>query len=267
MNNKTTNTLVAYTQLLGTFYSIPPLISTTEISTALLGCLHLIRSHVGNVLSEHRQKLFVAIKDDPIRWVQLAIPLEKRSIYTEALVHLIGAYPKWRKSPCYTALPEYLLLMIVQKTKELRKLRTEIERDMLLTTLRYGPNRAPLDPTEREQTETWITVQIFRDQLAQRIYKLDRDSNGAGIFFRELHKRTLEALDIENVREMCQGTMHSDWKELNADLKDLKDYVGELVEDLARNELMIEPDAHGVGYLTCAKIDDKDIPWSATVES
>lgn len=61
--------------------------------------------------------------------------------------------------------------------------------------------------------------------------------------------------------------MKLEWAELGDDLQRLKDYAADLVQDLAVNELMIDPDANNVGYLTCAKIRDEDIPWLAGASS
>ena len=275
--------LKCYTQIFGTFYSIPPHISTNSIIAALvqteslantateLGCLHLLRPYTGNVFSQYRQALFLAIKADPARWIQLAISFENQSIYTECLVHLIGAYPGW--SPAWptkrTVLPEYLRNLIKRKSHEIDLERTEIERNILLTSIPYGRKGLPLDPTDRRQTETWLTVQAFRDQLAQRIDKLDRtrDALSRGTLFRGLFKGTLPCLQTEHVRKICKGIMHCDWQEIDDDLKSLRDHTGKLVADLAANELMIDPDANGVGYLTCAKIKNEDVPWLATSHS
>jgi hypothetical protein len=278
-----TAALTCYSQVLGTFYSIPPQISSTKISTALvqsesltnlateLGCLHLVRSYIGDVLSQHRQALYLAIKSDPARWIQLALALQNQSIYTECLVHMIGAHPRW--SPTWptkrTALPEEILSLVKRKSQKLDQMRTELERDLLLATLPYGQKGVPLNPADRAQTETWITVQIFRDQLAQRIDQLDRtrDSLSRGTLFRGLHKGTLPYLETDHIRSICQGTMRSDWRDLADDLKCLKEYTGLLVKELAANELMIDPDTNDVGYLTCAKIEGEDVPWLASLQN
>lgn len=272
-----------YTQIIGTFYSIPPEVSSSNIGMALvqsesltkiateLGSLHLLRSYLGNIFSQHRRALFLAIKSDPARWIQLAIPLQNQSIYTECLVHLIGAHPRWNNTWATkrTALPEDIRNLIKRKSEEVDRIRTELERDLLLTSLPYGRNNLPLDPTDRGQTETWITVQVFRDLLAQRIYKLNSThaTLSRGTLFRGLLTGTLPFLETENVRKICQGTMPSHWNELHEDLELLKGHAGKLVAELAANELMIDPDANGVGYLTCAKVKDEDVPWLATSQS
>ncbi|KAF2254017.1 hypothetical protein BU26DRAFT_418224, partial [Trematosphaeria pertusa] len=268
-----------YTQIFGIFYNIAPQVSTTDIGTTLvqseelvkiaaeLGCLCLLRPHLGNVFSQYRQALFLAIKSDPARWIQLAIVLENKSIYTECLVHLVGAHPCWPWLTRRTALSQDLRKLIAGKSEELDRMCVEAERGVLLATIHLG--RGPLDPTERNQTETWLVVQVFRDLLAQRIDALDRDKRAAlkrGTFFRAIVADKLEVLDSENVRKICQGTMNSDWKDLVEDLRSLKNYAAEVIAEVAANELLIDPDACGIGYLTCAKVELEEVPWLATTE-
>jgi hypothetical protein len=116
----TSSSVEYYTQVFGTFYSVPPQLSSSDIGMALiqseslvkiatdLGSLHLLRSYIGNVFSQHRQTLFLAIKSDPARWIQLAISIQNQAIYIECLVHLIGAHPRWNNNwiTKRTALPE-----------------------------------------------------------------------------------------------------------------------------------------------------------------
>jgi hypothetical protein len=61
--------------------------------------------------------------------------------------------------------------------------------------------------------------------------------------------------------------MDSDWNDLHDDLKLLKDHAAEIVAELAVNELMIDPDGNGVGYLTCTKIKNEDVPWLASPQN
>lgn len=96
-----------YDQILGAFYSIPPSIPTNHIAAAFthseclvkyannLDCLHLLMPHINNTLLQYRQVLFTAIKSDPARWLLLANHLQNGSIYTEAMIHLVGAHPCW----------------------------------------------------------------------------------------------------------------------------------------------------------------------------
>jgi hypothetical protein len=69
-------------------------------------------------------------------------------------------------------------------------------------------------------------------------------------------------MEYEAVRRLVQIVMPSAVETLGEDIKILKDFA-EIVEDLARNELSLDVEDIMVGYLTCAKVERKDIPWQA----
>jgi hypothetical protein len=48
---------------------------------------------------------------------------------------------------------------------------------------------------------------------------------------------------------------------LTEDLAILKREASIYVEDLARNECLLDVEAQKVGWLTCVKIEKEDIPW------
>jgi len=66
----------------------------------------------------------------------------------------------------------------------------------------------------------------------------------------------------EEVRRMVQRVIPSAIETLGGDLKIVKEYASDYVKDLARNELSLEEE-HGVGLLTCSKIERDDILWRA----
>jgi hypothetical protein len=262
-----------YSQVFGAFYNIALSISTYDVRATLvqseelikiagnLGCLHLIRPHLGNVFSQYRQNLFVSIKSDPPRWILLAMALENASIYEECLIHLVGAHPTWPWPTKRTVLHPELRQLIANKSAFLDKLCTEAERDLLVATIRVGKD--PVSPHERGNVDTWMVVQVFRDALARHFHSLghsiSKKAKNRGTFFRGLHKGSY--MDTEDVRGMCQEIMNSSWKDLSDDLKALKAYAADTVEMLAKNQLMIDPDTHEVGYLTCIRIESKDFLW------
>lgn len=93
--------------IFGAFYNVNPHIVANNIKAAMskveqlvrvaqqLGCTHLVTSHVGNALVQHRQSLYKDILADAPRYLLLSLALESVFLYTEALIHLVGAYPNW----------------------------------------------------------------------------------------------------------------------------------------------------------------------------
>ncbi|KAF2181679.1 hypothetical protein K469DRAFT_691770 [Zopfia rhizophila CBS 207.26] len=244
--------------------NISPPISTTDIGTTLiqselitqiaeeLGSLHLIHPHLGSIFAQFRQELYVAIKGDPARGIKLSIPLENSSIYTEAMIHLVGAHPAWPWPTNRTSIPSALRQLIAHKSKELDVQCLEAEHDLMLNTITVGKR-----PT---------IIQLFRDWLCNVLTEQSetrsKQSLERGTLFRNLYKGGEAYLPFEEVKEVC-GTIRgmSEWTDLSGDLKMVKQYGAAAAEDLARNEFMIEPKANGVGYLTCVKVELKDIWW------
>jgi hypothetical protein len=274
--------IACYTQILGSFYNIPPKLSTTNITTALtqseslikiateLGCLHLLQAHLSSIYANYRQSLYHAISADAPRWLALSLALENRAIYTECLIHLVGAHPKLPWPTRRTAIPDPVQHLIAQKARDLATLRGDVERELLLVTLHIRDLRTqrdrPFDPREKAEIEPWIVVQVFRDEIAQHISKVDKHPEASvhlGKLYRGISKGSFNWLSTEYVREMVMPTMKLEWKDLGEDMKKLRASAATAVERLADNQLMIDPDAHGVGYLTCVKVGDRDIPWLA----
>lgn len=280
--NHYSKTIACYTQIFAAFYNIPPNISTTSISAALsqseslvnlaaeLGCVHLLQSHLASVYVSYRQDLYIAIAQDPPRWLHLSLSLENRSIYTECLIHLVGAHPKMPWPTRRTAIPDALQHLIQQKAEKLATRRGEVERELLLLTLHIidplTRRKRPLDPREKAEFESWLAVQVFRDELAQHISAVSDHSTPSlhlGRLYRGIYRGDWRWMSTEYVGEMLEPTMRLKWKDLGEDMRGLRAQAGKVVERLAQNRLMVEPDGRGLGYLTCVGVGDGDVPWLA----
>jgi hypothetical protein len=101
---KYANTVDIYNQIPSSFYAIPLRIPSDTISTTLSFCESLVKiSHspnctplistpISTALHGHRQSLYTSISSDSARWLLFSILLEDSAIYTEALIHIIGAH-------------------------------------------------------------------------------------------------------------------------------------------------------------------------------
>lgn len=269
-----------YNQVFGAFYNIPPSIPINSISAACthseqlvkladtLGCLHLITPHISTALLSYRQTLFTAIKDDPARWLLLSLRLENDNIYTESLIHLAGAHPCWPwPTPTKRAhLPDSTRHLIAKKSNELDQACLEAERSLLLLlTIRIGHNSSPVQPQDPSHFPTWFVVQTYRDVLARELHTLESSKTAAlkrGTMFRKIWRGGSAYMDYEEMRRLMEQIMPSAVENLSEDLALLKEFAGKIVEDLARNEAMVDVEACGVGWLTCVRVErGEDIPW------
>lgn len=265
-----------YDQIFKAFYSFPPDVSATDIKTATieaeqltkiaqdLGCTHLISSHIGNTLLQHRQTLYKAILADPPQYLLLALALQNDFIYTESLIHIIGAYPCWPWPTKASTLPDSILNLITRKSSELDNEVQLIERELLLLTI-VTPRGAPFSPEIASQFDTWFVIQLFRNTIASVLREHDksRPSLKRGSLFRKIRAGGSKYMVYEKVRKMVGRVMPNAVEELDENLGILKKKAGEIVEELARNEACLDVEKSRVGWLTCVKIGREDIPWRA----
>ncbi|KAG9200214.1 hypothetical protein G6514_007426 [Epicoccum nigrum] len=284
--------LRAYTQIFAAFYNINPQLSSTDIRAATsqaeqtasiaqkLGCINLISPHLSNALLQHRQALYKAILLDAPRYLLISLSLEDAFIYTEALIHLIGAHPCSPWPTPFATLPFITRALIARKAEQLNKEVLEVERELLLLTIVHvnGTRKQPYRYDVSSEFDTWFVVQLFRDTLTSVLRSNDESIAPPlkrGEFFRKVSRGGSAYMVFEDVRAVLLRVMPSAVETLREDLNDLKASASELVGELARNELSLDGDEVArtevvkdgkrikAGWLTCAKVEDREILWRA----
>jgi hypothetical protein len=269
-----------YNLILSSFYSLPltvPLsstISTLSVAESLvsisanLNCTHLISAPLSALIHSHHRTLYTSIATDPARYLALAITLHDSSIYTESLIHIIGAWPCWPWPTRRETLPTEILDLVMRKAEGLEQMCTDAERDLLLLTIQIG--NTPVEPSDHSQFDTWFVVQMFRDTLARTFHGLDCDSNRSlkrGTLYRRIRRGGTSYMPYEEMRRVIGRVMSSALECLEEDLDMLKRLASAIVREVARNELVLDVEESNVGYLTCVKIGKGNLPWLAHKES
>ncbi|KAF1915529.1 hypothetical protein BDU57DRAFT_451230 [Ampelomyces quisqualis] len=264
-----------YNQIFGSFYSIsltiptatlPITLSTSETLVKIansLACIPLISTQISTALHHHRQTLYTSISHDPARFLLLSISLQNEAIYTESLIHIIGAHPSWPWPTARAVLPPSILAIVTRKSAQLSILCTEISRELLLTTFTVHNDR-PVDAQNHSEFDTWFVVQIFRDTLARSFNALDdnrRPSLRRGSLFRKIGRGGSAWLRIEEASKLMRKIMPSALGSLEEDLEALKDYASGVVEKVARNRSLVDVEKEEVGWLTCVEIGKGDVLW------
>ena len=275
-------TIDLYDQIFSTFYNIPIDLSAANIAASLthsenltktarnLGCLESLASltfQINATLLQHRHALFRAIKNDPARWLLLSLSLQNDSIYTEALIHMSGAHPCWPWPTPRSNLPEEILRLITTKSASLNHLCTEVERSLLLLTIHVGrnANSHAVSPVTNSEFDTWFIVSTFRSILGKELTELDNNRKKPllrGTMFRKIRKGE-GYMPYEDMRRMMEQVMLSSVQNLSEDLAMLKREASVYVEELARNECLLDVEGQKVGWLTCVNVGKEDIPWRA----
>jgi hypothetical protein len=163
-------------------------------------------------------------------------------------------------------LPDKLKQFVVRKSAELDKLCMETERELLLLTIhihKFGP----VEPHQHSPFDTWFMVQTFQNTLARTFHTLETDSKAPlkrGALVRKIKKGGEEYMGLGEMRRLIGRIMPSALGNLSENLDMLKGVASEVVEDVSRNELVMDvQEGKGMGYLTYVKIGDRDIPWKA----
>ncbi|KAL1628561.1 hypothetical protein SLS56_005793 [Neofusicoccum ribis] len=177
----------AYDTILRHFYGLPIHVDTVSVQHSIFqaeilvsvfriyGCLPAIRPHLGNLFSQYRQKLFEAIAEDPSRWLNLSIPLESASFYTEAFIHLVGSLPCVLRSNSKPDLSPTILSKLKRKHEQLKHMQGDVIGELFRLTIHVDDKPVKMS----ESLETWLTVQLFRDWLAVELDKIERPHTGS----------------------------------------------------------------------------------------
>lgn len=287
----------AYDNLFRDIYGLPVLLQSESVHQSLFqaevlvpifrtyGQLASIRAQVENVFSQYRKKLFEAIMQDPVRWLNLSILLESSSIYTEAFVHLAGSLNSFLRTNTKSNIPPVVLAQLKRKDEKLKSAKEMVVGELSRLTVHVDGKPVKMGGS----LETWITVQLFRGWLAVELDKIERqgaDSSrrlsgdrvsgnsgtvpyGIGTLLRRIYRGGDAYLAYDKVIKEIKETFEflgSDWEDLADDLRALKDYASRTVKKICSNNLMIDPESHKIPYLTCVDVAPNEFPWMLLAE-
>ena len=262
-----------YKSLFAAFYDEPLNVSNDDTQVALkqtedlvevaktLQAVPAIRAQVSNVLQEFRQKIYVAIKDNPPRWLNLSLELESAPIFSEAIIHIIGCWPDWPWDTPRQALAPELVPLIEHKARALKAQRWEVDRMLLINTINYGEGDQLRSATLKEDPDAWLAVGIFRDWFVLELNSCATPSE-IGRVYRKLLKggdAYLTNAEVDPTVEWVGSNLDPD--SIIKDLQLMKNFASKAVENICENGLMVSPDALDLGYLTCVDIRPDDYPW------
>ncbi|KAF2418921.1 hypothetical protein EJ08DRAFT_738995 [Tothia fuscella] len=236
-------------------------------------CAHLLRPTLSFCLHAYRHELFYGVRDDPPRCLILAIALEDSSISKEALIHMVGCWPRWDWPTPQEALVkapgcDKILDLITKKSVELHRECRDLDRKLFLNAFQYGDGEDAPPVTIKDNKITWLLVQFFRDWLGTSLHATqdpdtsETDPRLVGEMYRKIYKGGDAYLPIDEVQDKLDELKIAYYgKEVKGDLKKLKEFATIAVEDVCKNHLMLEVGILGVKHLTCVEIGEEDLPW------
>lgn len=167
--------LTSYDSLFRIFYNYPPTLDAVDIAQAYVqcktllalatsyDCLHIVGPRVDHHLLQFQSRLWRQVAKYPASYLKLGYMAQSKTIFQEALVHVVGAWPAGEKH-LRNQLPRDVLELIEEKVEDLEDVVARIEsrlfRMNLLTSRgeRVTPHHSYLD---------WLVVSHWRSWLIE----------------------------------------------------------------------------------------------------
>lgn len=309
-----------YDNLFRTMYQYPPILDTLNIATAYTECkallhladmydaLEIVGSRVDHHLLRFGARLFKQIAKYPPSYLKLGYLARSRTIFTEALIHVVGqwplAAPQLRRGQTDTAVMD----LIEDKVDEVQELQDRVEAKLWRLTLTTSRGER-VTPTN--DYLGFLAISLFRQWLAENttptpapiLKDSGRSSNStAPAAGARSNSRTASSNHIASQRVQpppppappspgriyrllgsSTPTTYLTHDELKRFLKlspdlytrenlkrferrmdEIKNLARDAVRPLMRNFLELDLSTFGpagLGYLTCTRVEDADLPW------
>jgi hypothetical protein len=164
-----------YDNLFRIFYNYPPALDPIDIATAYLQCkslltladlydaLAVVGPRIDHHLLQFQSRLWKQIAKYPSSYLKLGYLAQSKSIFQEALIHVVGAWPVGERHIRHQ-LPGSVIEIIEDKVEDLADLVGKIEGRLFRLNLlnsrgeRVTPQNSYLD---------WLVVSLFRQWVAE----------------------------------------------------------------------------------------------------
>lgn len=185
-----------YDNLFRIFYNYSPALDSIDIATAYVQCkslltladlydaLAVVGPRIDHHLLQFQSRLWKQIAKYPSSYLRLGYLAQSKTIFQEALIHVVGAWPTGERHIRHQ-LPDSVLEIIEDKVDDLADMIGKVESRLFRLTLttsrgeRVTPNNSYLD---------WLAVSLFRQWIAENtspplpppISRSPQSRNGSG---------------------------------------------------------------------------------------
>ena len=312
-----------YDNLFRTMYQHPPVLDTINIATAYTECkallhladmydaLEIVGSRVDHHLLRFGARLFKQIAKYPPSYLKLGYLARSRTIFTEALVHVVGQWPA-AAGQLRNQIDANVMDLIEDKVDELDEHQQRVESKLWRLTLTTSRGERV---TPSNDFLSWLAISLFRQWLAENttptpsgiLKGTSRPGNGTaqpqqqgragsrssssnhvasqrvaqsqpasqtqpqpvGRVYRLLGSTSNSAyLSHDEVKRFLKFTpelyTRDNLRKFERRIDELKNLARDGVTPLMRNFLELDMNSFGpagLGYLTCTRLDEGDVPW------
>lgn len=286
-----------YDNLLRIFYNLPPALDSENVATAYTECkalLYLAESYdaldvVGPRLDHHLlcfgNRLFRQIAKYPPSYLKLGLLAKSKVIFSEALTHVVGQWPRARPQ-LETQLPSIAMNLVLEKVDALEQAKQKIERKLLMLNVKSSTSQ-PCTPAN--DLIAWLATSLFRQWLVERIAaskvaesRISRIGHGSparantsvalpqssSIFLTLAATDGQAYLSHDDCRRFFKASAlnglytKETFRHFESTLDELKDMAREIVRPLARINLQLSPVCVISSKICEPKSSrDKSAPW------
>lgn len=254
-------------------------LSKVELVTkvvAFYDVLPLTGRHLRAMINEYGDEVWPAIRNDPPRWLDLAMQLQDFWWYREAMIHIIGSFPDISLSG-WSDISKY---EIPAKVKSIIELKSRFLKTAVNNLANDLHNNDILDENGQllpfgRRFEEWVAVHQWREWLSEELRKVRTitshstsiDASKIRPLIRKLHNGLHACFSVNEKRKELPPDRNHHWMKYEDHMNTMAAYAQRAVQvsGLAKNKLKVNVDgkAHAVEYLTCSDIDRGDVPWSS----
>lgn len=169
-------------------------------------------------------------------------------------------------------LPPEVIRLITSKLDDIRTLKGGIDKSLFMSSIRVEGQAVTLNVDDKSTFDTWFVVQLWRDWFThQNTQVINGEKYSGARMYRAMLKGGDEYLPLPSVVEKLKAFRRKDLdkldkQEVEEDLKLMKDFAKHQVHLLCVSRSMLSVDEADMGYFTCTKVENDELPWAKKIE-
>jgi hypothetical protein len=168
-------------------------------------------------------------------------------------------------------LPPEVIRLIKSKLDDIRTLKRGIDKSLFMSSIRVEGQAVTLNVNDKSTFDTWFVVQMWRDWFThQNAQVIGGEKYSGARMYRAMLKGGDEYLPLPSVIEKLKVFRQKDLgkldkQEVEEDLKLMKDFARSKVKDLCVSRSYSIVDEADIGYFTCTKVENDELPWAKKI--